>query len=894
MDQKYFDHFFPDPNVFGVSENYDAPKGRGPRLPERDRIPHADRLLGEYRKVLESATEDRQSRLAQSLPVMDGIQLEFLSKEGSRLVLASLEGRGEEVYLLNERYVVPEGAPPFQVATVHLPSDPRGIPNAYFSDRITQYRDKDTKKGAPRYDLLIRSIESIRLANLNSFWFGMDVEPPDDKTEIWCEVWLNRPDDPSKKRKKRVRTNGIGTGETAEDDPSDVVTRFRQICRQLEIECRPNALQFPEQEVVLVRANGIQLQGLVDSVEMLSSINPYRDPATFFLDMEPREQPEWIADMCSRLRVLPNPTSSVCVLDTGVNNGHPLLAPVIPDAQRHSVNMDDDVADFRNATEAHGTEMCGVAAFGDLTEALGSTHSLIVDHAVESVKIRSEGKEIPPELFGQITDRAINLVDSIRPELKRVACLAVTADGLIDGTPSSWSATIDKLAFGDELNEPDLEAGENELPIHKRLFVISAGNLRNQDDWANYPTSNISAAIEDPAQSWNALTVGAYTNKAEITELGTEGYTTVAPNEALSPVSRTSVSWDRRWPLKPDIVLEGGNAAKSPQGEIVDFESLAVLTTAPDWAVGGKHFAPFVGTSPATAHASWMAAKVFAACPEAWPETVRGLLVHSAQWTDAMKVGKSLQKKGDVKELLRTVGYGVPVLPRALKSARNSLTMILQDDLLQPCVKDGSNLKFNSIRLFDLPWPRDILRDLGEEEATIRITLSYFIAPSPGRKGWGNRYRYPSHGLRFDLNNIGEDRAVFFKRLNAKKKTEEDEIEDDTEETSTSDSGSARWMVGEKRRHLGSIHTDIWSGPAVNMVDTRYVAVYPTGGWWKERPQFGHGERSVRFSLLVSLEVPETASINGVPVDLYSAVQQEIATRLATHVPTVAPITIVQ
>ncbi len=76
------------------------------------------------------------------------------------------------------------------------------------------------------------------------------------------------------------------------------------------------------------------------------------------------------------------------------------------------------------------------------------------------------------------------------------------------------------------------------------------------------------------------------------------------------------------------------------------------------------------------------------------------------------------------------------------------------------------------------------------------------------------------------------------------------------------------------------------------MVDTRYIAVYPTCGWWKERPQFGHGERSVRFSLLISLEVPEAASIEGVPVDLYSAVQQEIDTRIQAQVPAVTPIAV--
>ena len=875
MDVQYFDHFFPAPHIFGVSEEFKAPRGRNRQVPERDRYIHANRLLDEHEQVLEAAQRYRQSRLEQSLPVMDGVQIEFLGGVASPLVIRGLEEHRKGIYLLNVRQIQPDGLPPIQSATVYLPSAPRGVPNAYFADKIRQYRDENTQdKGVPRHDLLIRSIESVRLANLTSFWFSMDTAPPDEKTEVWCEIWLTRPEIP-KKRKRRIRTNSVGIDN--DGTVPDTATRFSDCCRLLEIECRKDVLQFPEQEVFLVLANGVQLQGLVDSVEMLSSICPYREPTSFFLDMPAREQPEWIEDTLSRLAVHTTPTSSVCLLDKGVNNGHPLLAPVIPDEHCHSVNIDGDVADFHNPHEAHGTEMCGIVAFGNLSDALESSHPLTVDHAVESVKILFEGKENPEKLFGQIVTRAVSLAETEKPDFNRVSCLATTAEGIIDGTPSSWSASIDQLAFGEELgNDPELDTTVSEPSEHKRLFVVSAGNVRHSDDWENYPESNATMPIEDPAQSWNALTVGAFTSKAKIVESNTEGYTVVAPLGGLSPFSRTSELWDHRWPLKPDIVLEGGNVARTPQGDVADYESLAVLTTAPDWESRGNHFSPFRGTSPATAQASWMAAKIFTACPKAWPETVRGLLVHSARWTDAMMSNKPLHKIGktEIRQILRTVGYGVPNLTRSIQSTRNAFTIIIQDDQLQPLSKSGSVLKYNAIRLFEFPWPKDILRELGDTQAEMRVTLSYFIAPSPGHKSWNNRYRYPSHTLRFDVNNVGEDRATFYQRLNAKEKGD-----GDNEEIDERDSGSERWMIGKTLRNRGSIHTDIWSGLAVNMVDCRYIAVYPSAGWWKERPQFGRGECTIRFSLIVSLEVPESAMLGGVPVDLYTPVQQEIVAK---------------
>ena len=67
-------------------------------------------------------------------------------------------------------------------------------------------------------------------------------------------------------------------------------------------------------------------------------------------------------------------------------------------------------------------------------------------------------------------------------------------------------------------------------------------------------------------------------------------------------------------------------------------------------------------TSAATALASRMAARLFARYPGIWPETVRALLVHFAEWTPEMLGGRDpWNLTGDeLRELLRTVGYGAP------------------------------------------------------------------------------------------------------------------------------------------------------------------------------------------------------------------------------------------
>ena len=73
------------------------------------------------------------------------------------------------------------------------------------------------------------------------------------------------------------------------------------------------------------------------------------------------------------------------------------------------------------------------------------------------------------------------------------------------------------------------------------------------------------------------------------------------------------------------------------------------------------------------------------AYPDLWPETVRALIVHSAEWTDAMKDAhlptSSYPSKGNCRNLLRRCGFGVPDLYRALWSVANSLTIVVEETL---------------------------------------------------------------------------------------------------------------------------------------------------------------------------------------------------------------------
>lgn len=72
-----------------------------------------------------------------------------------------------------------------------------------------------------------------------------------------------------------------------------------------------------------------------------------------------------------------------------------------------------------------------------------------------------------------------------------------------------------------------------------------------------------------------------------------------------------------------------------------------------------------------------------------------------------------LNTENKYEQLLRYCGFGVPNLQEAMWSARNSLTLIAQDSL-QPFDKKQSRYVTRDINLHTIPWPKEVLQDLGE------------------------------------------------------------------------------------------------------------------------------------------------------------------------------------
>src|SRR5690606_9137019 len=124
------------------------------------------------------------------------------------------------------------------------------------------------------------------------------------------------------------------------------------------------------------------------------------------------------------------------------------------------------------------------------------------------------------------------------------------------------------------------------------------------------------------------------------------------------------------------------------------------------------------------------------------------------------------------RNLVRVCGYGVPDLRRAISCVSNSLTLVAEGEL-QPFEHREGRARTKDMDVYELPWPTDELLLIGETNLQMRVTLSYFIEPGAEEIGWKDRYRYASHGLRFELNSPGESRDVFVRRINAEARDDE-------------------------------------------------------------------------------------------------------------------------
>ena len=212
-----------------------------------------------------------------------GVYIEFRGEAGADLITKSLEDmRSKKVRLLNVRTKT-ENNKIVTYATVYIANEKK----RYFLNKIEDYAKNNTKNGKPKNAALVQSIADLRKALLESFWQDDPELVPQSERE-WCEVWLS------------------SAGE-------NVRQRFEHLLEREQIQSAAGFISFPERTVKLILANQHDLERLTSLSDDIAEYRHAKDTASFWTEMENREQAEWAQDLLSRISVT-DAGIAICIL----------------------------------------------------------------------------------------------------------------------------------------------------------------------------------------------------------------------------------------------------------------------------------------------------------------------------------------------------------------------------------------------------------------------------------------------------------------------------------------------------------------------------------------------------------------------------------------------------
>ncbi|MFN5515635.1 MAG: S8 family peptidase [Cyanobacteriota bacterium] len=416
----------------------------------------------------------------------------------------------------------------------------------------------------------------------------------------------------------------------------------------------------------------------------------------------------------------PEQNCGILVIDSGVQRGHPLIAPalgeaeIFPDSARKFLTGGSDDGDEQ--TGGHGTGVSGIAIYGDVSQSI--KNRLFQPTAwLFSARVTDHNNQYDPDsLLENQLDDAIQYFTQNYGNCKVV----------------NISLGDSRLAFRDGQKQFRLAAKIDEIAYklqHKNLvFIVSAGNLPYEassgehlrNEYPNY-LINEEARIIEPATSAIALTVGSLSLGS-----GSLQYTEDAQRNVIarvqgypSPFTRSGFGVDGM--IKPDLVDFGGDLVVDGSRVISNEPGASILTLSRDYA--GSMFRAYCGTSFAAPRVANMAAQLFTQFPNATSNLIRALIINSATLPAEIPPVLQGDNTAQSRERLRIYGYGKPDLLRAKYSAENYV-VLLQDDV---------QISVGSFQIFEIPpLPKEYLRTGGTRMLSISLAFDPPTRPTRG------------------------------------------------------------------------------------------------------------------------------------------------------------------
>jgi len=509
----------------------------------------------------------------------------------------------------------------------------------------------------------------------------------------------------------------------------------------------------------------------------------------------------------------------VCVIDSGIQEGHRLLSLAIDSANSRSyVEGDASTADHVRQS-GHGTKVAGAVLYPYQIPKNGDYQ---LESFIQNARILDNRKRISDNRF---VPALLQQIVADYPET-RIFNLSVTEDSAFMGMHMpSLAASIDKLT-----HEKDI------------LFIVAAGNLYHSSVVPNNPgiiehfaagktypdyLDENTSGISNPGVSYFAITVGSIS----MASYEDDDYKSMAGTNYVSPFSRTGLGlWGN---IKPDVVEFGGDLAKNKNSDELKIEELLC----PELVSSTIHGASAVGrdetgTSYSAPKVSFIVSRLQTEHPNESAQMYRALIIQSARLPNHCFDNPTLND-------IRRYGYGVPDLSRALNNSANRVTFI-----------QNGTIRVKNADIYRLNIPVELRGEGRDFRVLVEVTLSFTTKTRLTRKG---AHSYLSNWLEWQSSKYNESFTSFRNRT-----IEYLELDDQVIEAGGIEQGlnSIRWCLRENpaftNNGINRNNSTVQKSWAIiephQFAEEFSIAVIGHAGWDK------NPEHDIPYALCVSFE----------------------------------------
>ena len=528
---------------------------------------------------------------------------------------------------------------------------------------------------------------------------------------------------------------------------------------------------------------------------------------------------------------------AVCVIDSGIQEGHQWLEPAIDSATSRCFLPGvaaDDVADYVGP-QGHGTRVAGAVLYPNEIPAAGEVEPVAW---VQNARVLNADNKLPETLTPEEYLQQVVAHFHAAPRFTKIFNHSINANlPCPKQRMTSWAAKLDQLSHEQEVLFIQSTGNQN----RDRGTQANPGLCDHLDAGTQPPDHQLAASmrVANPAQSLHALTVGAIS--ADTFE--DANLRSFAAGEH-HPSGFSRAGYGEPWSVvKPEVVEIGGDLvySKNPPRLVrshpeVSIELLnSTMHGAPAYSKDGA------GTSFAAPKVAHIAAHLQNLFPGASPLLYRALIVQSARWP------VWTENEADRDRVLKLIGYGLPSLERATSNSETRVTLITPDAEILPS---------KQLHLYTIRIPEELRSAALEARIRIDVTLAYTALP---RRTRARRTGYLETWLDWETSKLGEPRDVFLARMQNGGASQH--VEFPWMLHKREDWGEAQ----ETSRNRGSVQKDWAVFDSFNLPEEFAIAVRAHKGW-----NHLDGAGTARYCLAVSFEVMQGE------IPIYSLIESEI------------------